>query len=130
MGCVFCDLASDSSKHIYKDEICYVVLDINPVTEGHMLVITNKHYENMLEVPREELGGIYSVAQSFGKDVIEKLKAKGVNIGTNVGEYAGQVVMHTHVHIIPRYAKGYSKRHSLGADEEMRLLNLLKKGSL
>ncbi len=61
------------------------------------------------------------------KLAIEKLDAKGVNIATNIGEYAGQVVMHTHIHIVPRYSFGYAKRHRLGSEEENELLNLLKK---
>ncbi|MEM0154856.1 MAG: HIT family protein [Methanothrix sp.] len=130
MDCVFCRLAADSRKHIYEDEHCYVVLDINPVTRGHMLVITKKHYENVLNVPKDELSSCFGVAQDFARLVIEKLGAKGVNIGTNIGEYAGQVVMHAHIHVIPRYVHGYSKRHVLGSEEETELLNILKKRSI
>ncbi len=55
LECVFCTLAGDIEKHLYDDKYCYVVLDINPVTRGHMLVITKKHYQNILEVPKDEL---------------------------------------------------------------------------
>ena len=127
MDCVFCGLAADSGDHIYDDANCYVILDINPVSKGHMLVITKKHYENMLEVPKDELSLCFSVAQDFAGLAMEKLGAKGVNVGTNIGEYAGQVVMHTHIHIIPRYSRGYSKRHELGSEEKAELLSVLRK---
>jgi histidine triad (HIT) family protein len=123
-------LGRNREKHLYGDEKCYVVLDINPVTEGHMLVITKSHYDNMLGVPKEELSSLFSIAQDFAKLAIEKLGAKGVNVGTNIGKSAGQEIMHVHVHVIPRYTSRYSKRHNLTADEEARLLKLLKKGSV
>ena len=127
LDCIFCMLGADSGDHIYDDENCYVILDINPVSKGHMLVITKKHYENMLEVPKGELSLCFGIAQDFARLAIEKLGAKGVNVGTNIGEYAGQVVMHTHIHIIPRYSKGYSKRHELGDEEKAELLSVLGK---
>ena len=130
MDCIFCRLSADSKDHLYDDENCYVVLDINPVTRGHMLVITKKHYENMLDVPKDELSSCFGIAQDFARLAMEKLKAKGVNVGTNIGEYAGQVVMHTHIHIIPRYSPGYSKRHALGKEEKAELLSILKKRSI
>ncbi len=130
MDCVFCRLAPDSGDHIYDDGNCYVILDINPVSRGHMLVITKKHYENMLDVPKDELSLCFGVAQDFARAAMEKLGAKGVNVGTNIGKYAGQVVMHTHIHIIPRYSPGYSKRHELGSGEKAELLSVLKNNNI
>ena len=130
LDCVFCRLAQDSEDHLYDDGNCYVILDINPVSRGHMLVITKKHYENMLEVPKDELSLCFGIAQDFARSAVEKLGAKGVNVGTNIGEYAGQVVMHTHIHIIPKYSPGYSKRHRLGSEEKAELLSILEKHSV
>jgi len=123
-------LGRNIEKHLYSDDTCYVVLDINPITEGHMLVISKKHYENMLGVPKDELKVIFSVAQDFAKRAVEKLGASGVNVGTNIGRSAGQEVMHIHVHIVPRYKGGHTKRHTLSKEEETRLLKLLKNDSV
>ncbi len=131
MECVFCDLAGGGEKHVYDDDMCYVVLDINPITKGHMLVISKRHYENVLSMPKEVLCRLFSVAQDYAIIAENRLGAKSVNIATNVGEYAGQVVMHAHVHVIPRYGgERHYGRHRLSSNEKSEVLKLLVKGSV
>ena len=56
-------------------------------------------------IDKDILNKVMAVAQNIGKAQIKALGAKGVNILSNVGEYAGQSVKHFHVHVIPRYNK-------------------------
>ena len=62
-----------------------------------------KHYENFLEMPNDEYMNLMGKVQLITDKVVKNLKAKGCNILINTNEIAGQTIMHTHVHIIPRY---------------------------
>ncbi|MCQ2741844.1 MAG: HIT family protein [Bacilli bacterium] len=91
---------------VYEDDDVLAFLDISQTTKGHTLVIPKKHYENFLATPAETMEKVMKVAQRIGQAEVSVLGAKGVNILTNVGECAGQTVMHFHVHVIPRYVGG------------------------
>ena len=53
--CIFCKIVNNEIKSstIYEDDLVKVFLDVNPNTNGHMLIIPKKHYENVLEIPTE-----------------------------------------------------------------------------
>ena len=103
--CVFCSIIKGDipSKKVYEDDDTLAILDISQTTIGHTLVMPKKHYENFLEMPKEEFADLMAKTQTIVKQVVENLNAKGCNILINTNEVAGQSVMHTHVHIIPRY---------------------------
>ena len=103
--CVFCSIIKGDipSKKVCEDDDTLAILDISQTTLGHTLVMPKKHYENFLEMPKEEFADLMAKTQTIAKQVVENLDAKGCNILINTNEVAGQSVMHTHVHIIPRY---------------------------
>lgn len=103
--CIFCDIIDGKipSKKVYEDDEIIAILDISQTTKGHTLVIPKKHCDNFLLMPNDEFKSLMSKAQEISKTLIEKLNAKGCNVLINTNEVAGQTVMHTHVHIIPRY---------------------------
>ncbi len=88
---------------LYEDDDVMAFLDISQVTKGHSLVVSKKHYDNFLTIPKSEMHKVMDVAQLLGQVAIKFMGAKGVNILTNCYETAGQTVMHFHVHVIPRY---------------------------
>jgi len=103
--CVFCSIIKGDipSSKVYEDEKVLAILDISQTTKGHTLVIPKKHYNNVLEMPKDEYLYLMEVAQKIAKHLVDKLNATGLNILVNTNESAGQTVMHTHVHLIPRY---------------------------
>lgn len=103
--CIFCDIIDGKipSKKVYEDEDILSILDISQTTKGHTLVMSKKHYNNFLEMPENEYANLMKKVQSIAKKVVENMNANGCNILINTNEIAGQTVMHTHVHIIPRY---------------------------
>lgn len=105
---IFCQIIDGSipSVKVYEDDDVLAILDISQTTRGHALVMPKKHYDNFLSCPAEVMHKVYDVAQRLGQAETAVLGAKGVNILTNVGEAAGQSVLHFHVHVIPRYIKG------------------------
>ena len=103
--CVFCEIIKGNipSRKVYEDEQFLAILDISQTTKGHTLVMPKKHYENFMEMSADEFAALMSKTQEIAKDILPALEANGCNILINTNEVAGQSVMHTHVHIIPRY---------------------------
>ena len=103
--CIFCKIVANEipSKKIYEDDLVLGMLDISQTTKGHSLVLPKKHYDNILEMPKEELDHMINVVQDLSKQLINKLDANGINVLTNINEAAGQSVLHAHIHLIPRY---------------------------
>ena len=67
------------------------------------MVVPKHHCKDILEAPDEELKDVILTVKKVAKAVVEAVKADGWNLGVNNGESAGQVVMHSHFHIIPRF---------------------------
>ncbi|MGC8669705.1 MAG: HIT family protein [Candidatus Micrarchaeia archaeon] len=102
-NCIFCKLRDDKNTIIYQNKECFVVLDKYPIEKGHLLVISNEHYKDMLEAPKNVVESMSVVSKEFASKLKVKLGAEGINIGTNIGKEAGQKIMHFHIHVIPRY---------------------------
>lgn len=105
--CVFCEIVKGNipSNKVYEDENYLAILDLSQVTLGHTLVMPKKHYDNFLEMGSKQAGELMSIVNVVANKVVKNLGASGCNILNNTNEVAGQTVMHTHVHIIPRYSK-------------------------
>ena len=103
--CIFCKIVVGEipSEKVYEDETTVAFLDISPVTKGHVLVVTKKHFKDFLETPVEELEKCVKTIKKIAPKLMVALEADGFNIGLNNGEASGQVVKHLHFHIIPRH---------------------------
>ena len=104
-NCIFCKIANGEipSATLYEDEAFRVILDLNPASRGHALVLPKDHYANLFEIPADVLGRAAEVAKTVGTKLYEGLHADGFNLVQNNGESAGQTVFHFHMHLIPRY---------------------------
>ncbi len=109
--CVFCKIVRKElpARVVYEDEDVIAFLDINPVTRGHTLVVPKEHYKNLLDAPDEVVEKVFKVAKKVAEAAVKGLQARGVNVLTNAEEVAGQVVMHFHVHVIPRFEENELK---------------------
>lgn len=88
---------------VYEDENTIVILDINPKSLGHTLVIPKVVSRNILDMPQDLLGQYFAVVQKVAQAIKQGLDCDGLNIIMNTEPAAGQEVFHTHTHIIPRY---------------------------
>lgn len=106
-NCVFCKIVSKElpSTLVYEDEHAYAFLDIKPNAAGHTLVIPKKHYPNLYETPDEILGVLMPTARKIAIALKDAVESEGTNIIINTEPAAGQVVFHTHIHVIPRFSK-------------------------
>ncbi len=105
MDCIFCKIIKNEIPcyKIYEDENTLAFLDIQPITKGHTLIIPKKHYNTFAETPADLLSQMMPIIQKIGIAVQKATQADGFNFGLNNGSAAGQIIMHTHFHIIPRY---------------------------
>ncbi len=103
--CVFCKIMKKEipSHIIYEDDIVFAILDICPVSKGHVLVIPKKHYENIFETPDEVLAHVNIICKKMALKLKDKFQLDGVNIMNSSGEAAQQTVFHLHYHVVPRY---------------------------
>jgi histidine triad (HIT) family protein len=79
-------------------------LDIRPVSKGHALLIPKKHAADLLDTDDESLGELIVRVKRVAAAIMSATGAAGFNLGVNTKPAAGQVVFHTHFHIIPRFA--------------------------
>ena len=92
------------SVKLYEDDLCLVILDINPVSKGHALVISKECYPTFTEIPMATLSHMMEIARKVDQKQREVLKAEGTNIMINNSPASGQEVPHLHIHVIPRYS--------------------------
>ena len=123
--CIFCKLANGifDTNTVYEDEDFRVILDIEPASRGHALVLPKKHFANALEADDETLGAAMKLAARTGRALKEAFGCDGINILQNNGEAAGQTVFHLHVHVIPRWEKDtvrFEYEKNSFSDEEMK----------
>ena len=105
MECIFCKIINNESPaaKVYEDDEVLAFMDVNPVNKGHILVIPKKHYQSLVETPDEILRELWVAAKKVGLALKKAVGADGLNFGVNNGAAAGQVVFHTHIHVIPRF---------------------------
>ncbi len=101
--CVFCQIIRKESpaSFVYEDDRVVVFLSNRPVNEGHSLVVPKKHYENIYEVPDDEVEYLFKIAKHVSVAVRDAMAAEGIRVVQNNGVAAGQVIFHFHVHVIP-----------------------------
>lgn len=104
-NCIFCKIASGEipSRTIYEDRLFRVILDLNPATKGHALILPKNHSSSLYELPEKTAAAVLVLAKKLAVDMRERLGCDGLNLVQNNGEAAGQTVSHFHLHMIPRY---------------------------
>jgi histidine triad (HIT) family protein len=102
--CVFCHIASGKipAKKVYEDDKLVAVLDINPATSGHVLVVPKEHVSIMPQMSEELVAHIGMVSKQLSHSLIRALKIDGTSIFVANGVAAGQRAPHFLLHVIPR----------------------------
>lgn len=104
-NCIFCKIAAGEipSATLYEDEDFRVILDIEPASKGHALILPKEHYANLYELDDEIAAKVLVLAKKIVTKLTDILGCDGYNIVQNNGVEAGQSVFHYHMHLIPRY---------------------------
>ncbi|WEG08903.1 HIT family protein [Microbacterium horticulturae] len=103
--CIFCAIVAGTAPSVIvaEDERTLAFMDINPVSDGHLLVIPKAHSADLLDIPPEDLTAVTLMAQRLARDAVDEFGADGVNLLNSCGADAWQTVFHFHLHVIPRY---------------------------
>ncbi|MDG6928763.1 MAG: HIT family protein [Nitrososphaerota archaeon] len=135
--CIFCKIAKGeaTASVVYEDRDVIAFLDINPLEEGHTLVIPKKHFVDIWDIDPDTLARVTAVTKQVAHKMAEVLDAQGINTFSASGKPAGQDVFHFHMHVIPLAAGGRTKfsewwRSSMRRAERPELESLAEKLSL
>ena len=102
--CIFCKIIAGEipAAKIYEDELVLAFLDIGPINFGHTLVIPKEHHESSATIPEATAGRMFRVGSRIGIALKRKFEYEAFNLHLADGTAAGQVVMHAHLHVVPR----------------------------
>jgi diadenosine tetraphosphate (Ap4A) HIT family hydrolase len=101
-GCPFCRVESER-EIIASSALSLAFFDGFPVSPGHTLIIPRRHVASFFDLTEEERQDLLSLLDHVKCIIEKKYHPDGYNVGVNVGEAAGQSVLHVHMHLIPRY---------------------------
>ena len=102
--CIFCKIAQKKidAKIIDENENAIAFLDAFPLTAGHTLVITKKHYAKLQEVELDQMAYLFNLIHKILPPIEKGTGVQSTLIAIHNGKDAGQVIPHLHVHIVPR----------------------------
>ena len=101
--CLFCKINNGDipSKKLYENDYVFVIMDLHPVSNGHLLIIPKKHFTDFTELDNETLSHINETSKLMKDLIYKKLNAVGLKICVNYG--IAQEIKHYHMHLIPVY---------------------------
>ena len=102
--CVFCKIIQGKIKAeiVHESNNFIAIKDAHPKVEGHTLIISRQHYTTMLEIPDKLGQELFKFSKNVASYLLEQGFGSGFNLAINNFKVAGQMVMHAHVHILPR----------------------------
>lgn len=98
--CLFC---KDPRGVSLNNELAYSARDSYAVSPGHTLIIPRRHVASFFDLTSDEINACMELVNEERKALDKEFKPDGYNIGVNVGQAAGQSILHAHIHMIPRY---------------------------
>ena len=113
-NCIFCNPYKHLSL-LTESATAYAMFDGYPISKGHALVIPKRHVSDYFELPFKEQSACWFMVNKVQEILKTEFNPDGFNVGMNINQAAGQKLMHTSIHIIPRY-----KGDSGGAKSGMR----------
>jgi histidine triad (HIT) family protein len=123
-GCIFCQIVEGSAPSFQVDEDASTLsfLDLFPVAQGHTLVVTKAHFENVFEATPEALAEIGAASRRVAHAIRTAISPDGLGVFQLNGAAAGQTVFHYHMHLIPRWQGQAFQLHSRvrGNPDELR----------
>jgi ATP adenylyltransferase len=105
-SCIFCNTSEPGRDELIVDRgrLCFVILNLYPYNNGHLMVVPNRHVPNLASMDGEELAELMQLTRRSEMALNEAYKPQGINVGINLGRPAGAgVADHLHVHLVPRW---------------------------
>jgi ATP adenylyltransferase len=109
-GCIFCEAAvpvREPAEHalvLIRGRLSYVILNLYPYTNGHLMVVPNRHVASLSGLDEGEMQELMQFTRDAEVALTEVYQAQGINVGINLGRAAGAGVLdHVHIHLVPRW---------------------------
>lgn len=101
-GCIFC--ARQADLVVFEGTACYVILNLYPYNNGHVMIVPNRHVATLGALTADELAEIGGLTQRAEAALNEAYRPHGLNVGINLGKPGGAGILeHLHVHVVPRW---------------------------
>ena len=127
--CLFCKIIAGQlpSKKVFEDDKTVAFLDIHPVNPGHTLIVPKAHADTFLQSAPEDMQAVMATAKRLAPAILKSVGADACNVTTNCGRASGQIIFHTHFHVIPRFATDGYKAWQRAGDVHEDLTSLADK---
>jgi len=107
-GCLFCNIQNEKDDRkagiLTRGEHWYIILNTFPYTNGHIMVVSNRHIKNFGAVREQETGELFGFLKKGEEALRNAYNPHGINVGVNLGSAAGAgIVDHLHFHMVPRW---------------------------
>ena len=104
--CIFCSISEPGREELIlvRGRVCYVILNLYPYNNGHLMVVPNRHAPNLATLSADEQAELMRLTRHAEIALTEAYAPHGINVGINLGKSAGAGVLdHLHVHLVPRW---------------------------
>lgn len=111
--CIFCRVSTPSQSigDLSRDDLvlahgraCYVILNLYPYNNGHLMVVPRRHIASLTLATADELSELMQFTRDGESALTEAYRPEGINVGINLGRAAGAgIADHLHVHLVPRW---------------------------
>jgi len=102
-GCIFCRQRNDADLLAANDKAIAFPAGF-PVSPGHALIVPRRHEPDFFSLAGEEQAALIALVNTVRSVLAALYRPDAYNLGVNAGKAAGQTILHTHLHVIPRYA--------------------------
>ena len=106
-SCVFCDAQTTpkaESLIVFRGATAFVILNLYPYNNGHLMVLPNRHIASLAAATHEELCEMIDLTKRAEVALAEAYAPHGLNVGINLGKAAGAGILdHLHIHVVPRW---------------------------
>lgn len=128
-NCIFCKIVRGEAPAIkvHDDELTLSFMDIRPASEGHTLIISKEHFENLLDIDASPLTAVTLNVQRLARVIQGVLEPDGIRVNQFNGAAAGQTVFHYHTHIVPIWEGRYTGAHGRGPGDSQMIEGIARK---
>ncbi len=105
--CIFCDAHAgrDIDLVLYRGQSCYVILNLYPYNNGHLMVVPNRHLSALESLRPDERAELMELSRLAEMALNDAFRPHGINVGINLGKAAGAgIENHLHIHLVPRWS--------------------------
>jgi histidine triad (HIT) family protein len=102
--CIYCKIVRRElpAEILHDDDDVCAFLERNPINPGHAIVVPKTHFNSLTQIPEDLMGRLFSVATSLAQSIVRVTDSDAFNLHVANGECIGEVIPHSHVHVIPR----------------------------